>query len=303
MENNVFFIVGTLYFFSSKSESFPQKKTYIFTLNLLYSYHKGNLMKHIFKTLSLISLSICAMATPIMANSTTSNNAYTAWHNSTLIPVNQISSKKIKNYYKKTQLKNPHEIGRSWIHAMGKVAAQDPNFRAEIIEKAAQFNTPLEFALFLGKNYRTISGMDTSHSAFKRVLEDVAKKDAYYKVKAEQFKAAALGKRLPDDIITYNKNMYFSLSTYMDISQSTPSIMERILLLGAFDILNVSNAPKIREKIASLTDNYALNGCFKTAQLNSNQCRAAAYHKTDLMHCMAKHNLTEVSSCTSWLLP
>ena len=218
-----------------------------------------------------------------------------------IISDNELSEYDVKNKYAQSQAYHPVFMGQLWIEDMAIIAAKNPDFRTAVNNMA--LGNKNAYAQKLQKNPQAIRSLSESYGAFRDVLAYISQQDAQYNNIAKRTEAFARKQPIPDMHITPRAVNYFSLHDYSTTSTVNPSVMERILNVAAFKIMKLDKDNAYRHHIAQLTHNHAMTQCFETAKRNSAQCEAAAYDNYDLSYCMARHNVSEVAGCFSWILP
>jgi len=238
---------------------------------------------------------------------------------------NRLVNTQIKSKYAQSQSYHPVSMGQSWIADMGALAASNADFREEILDEAD--GNKGAYAKKLVNNPQAVTSLSSAHGAFRDVLNYIAQNDAVYNDNKTRLQAYARRQPIPN-VKTQPKNInYFSLHDYSTTSSVNPSVMERILNVAAlyilesnseinsqmatsgsdgqplFSSLSLNESGLYTQEIARLSQNGAMTGCFERAKRNSQQCQAAAYDNYDLSYCMAQHNVSEVASCFSWMLP
>ncbi|MEM6603544.1 MAG: hypothetical protein AAF621_05795 [Pseudomonadota bacterium] len=226
---------------------------------------------------------------------------YRRWHNAVHNSINGTSrsADRARMHYGSTFSYDPLYMGQSWLEEMADIAAADEIFQQDILN--ASDGDAVAYANIIIENPQIPSYLPGAESAFRRVLNEISKKDAEYRLRSYQYQALARRQGLPREV-NFKPISYFSMSNYASTTRQ-PSIMERLLALAALDVLGVRDMPEYVSKVEGISRSHSMTNCFATAKRNSAQCQAAAHDTYDLSYCMAAHNITEVSECYSWMLP
>ena len=212
----------------------------------------------------------------------------------------------------------PDALAEGWYVKQAKIAAEDPTFAQGVrTEVRARGKTAVLEALSTDENYiMQLPGVSSASAAVAAsirgehaLIQGLADRfiDTAYKFQKQKWgmstpvpgmtetKTAAVdeGESLADKA----RAVLAALSPVSEAQAYSPSVMNRILTLGAYQVIEGS-----MEKGMAETRNTT-GRCLNWARLNLAQCIAAAHFPSEEAYCTGKHALAEVGSCWAEAVP
>ena len=215
------------------------------------------------------------------------------------------------------RFQEPDVLAEGWYTAMALIAAGDPVFAQGVRSEArARGKSAVLETLAADENYvMQLAGVSSASAAVAVSIRNEHQRmtglasrfmDTAYKFQKQKWgmstplpgaaetKTAAAEE---ESLAGQARAVLAALSPVSRAQAYAPSVMNRILTLGAYQVIESS-----MEK--GLAEGRTTTGrCLNWARLNLNQCIAAARFPSEEAYCTAKHAITEVGSCWAQAVP
>lgn len=214
------------------------------------------------------------------------------------------------------RFKEPDALAHGWYATHAMIAAQDPVFAKGIREEVRARGKEAVLAALKGDdNYiLQVPGVSSASAAVAVALrgqsERMAALSARFIDTAYSFQKQKWGMTTPlpgaapetktasaTSVIDKARAVLAAMSPVSTAHAYTPSVMNRILTLGAYQVIDGSMAAS-----ASETRNPT-GRCLNWARLNLDQCIAAARFPSEEAWCTGKHAVEDVRGCWAEALP
>jgi hypothetical protein len=221
-----------------------------------------------------------------------------------------------KNLARARQLLVNHNLislARGWIAWCGEIAAQSQEFVNGVEKAAGQNGGADNLKSTIAKQPFTVLDFGGWQSASLAIRKQIAEDSALMASVAWRLSEIAYGRTANEAHLAQEANKGNltsaaprdaspSVSAASTLGSRSKPIMTQMLALGAH--LHLSNASTVGLDPAAtaMATNKDNDQCLRWAQLNLDQCLAAARDNQERAYCLGKQGIEERAKCWSWIL-
>ncbi len=234
--------------------------------------------------------------------------------------------REIRRLLDKLRFSEPQSVAQGWLAHRGLIAAADPAF-ADGVRRALAQHGPISMAAQLNGQGRFARNLPGANSAVAAIMSQIeADNDLLSKLRAHFLSAAQTFQGTRWGMIdkpAVSRTVDFAnagdvggktplatqITTPLEIlSPISPAhayaspLMERVLAYGARHLMATSLETDIQASDLAPPTKRATS-CLNWAQLNLNQCIAAAHFPSEEAWCTATHAIEDVRACWARVLP
>ena len=216
---------------------------------------------------------------------------------------------------------DPAKLGSGWVASAALAAASAPGYMTGVKRAAAAEGSAARLADRIVADPFSVMQFAGAADGLHAALEDVRRDNQLYVWLAGAFDDLARGKPVREQplalwVLPRPNPVRVSMSVpsqggggsrdmpaWSAGERENPSVVVRLMALGALHILGESAKPERADAVQRLLHHNAMTGCLSWARANLSQCTAAARGRSENTFCTGTHAVDETAKCFSWILP